>query len=89
MKTICILGAGTYGSYVANAISEKYPHFKILIIEVGNEHIKSEEEIGFLSVLKQGAYKGTNKGRFFGWGGTSSRWGGQLLFFSENDCGTD
>ncbi len=89
MKTICILGAGTYGSYIANALSDKYPGSKISIIEVGNEHIKSENEIGFLSILKQGVYKGTNKGRFFGWGGTSARWGGQLLFFSENDCPND
>ncbi len=82
---ICIIGAGTYGSYLANAILEKYPTANVHLFDVGNSTTQSEKEIGFLSKEKSGRYKATSSGRFFGLGGTSAKWGGQLLFFSKND----
>jgi len=85
-KKICIVGAGTYGSYLANAIQECSPNTSIVLIETGGQLVKSEEEIGFSSLLKEKSYNAASKGRFFGLGGTSAKWGGQLLFFSENDC---
>ncbi len=88
-KTICIAGAGTYGSYLAHIISEKSPETNVLLIETGNSQIKSEVEIGFSSSLKSSKYSAASSGRFFGLGGTSGKWGGQLLFFSENDCSSD
>ncbi|SHF39493.1 hypothetical protein [Flavisolibacter ginsengisoli] len=89
METICILGAGTYGSYLANAISKKFPQSIIKLVEVGDSKTKNEEKAGFLSFVKSGFYDGIKKGRYFGLGGTSARWAGQLLFFSENDCPGD
>lgn len=88
-KTFCIAGAGTYGSYLANALLERYPFAKIILIDVGNKNIKSESEIGFSSSLKENRYNAASSGRFFGLGGTSDKWGGQLLFLSENDCKFD
>jgi hypothetical protein len=88
-KKICIAGVGTYGSYIANAISETYPDFDIILIEVGNNQIQSEAQIGFKSELKGNSYNAAKHGRYFGLGGTSSMWGGQLLFLSENDCPND
>lgn len=85
MKTICVFGAGTYGSYLVNLLSSKFPSSKIILVEVGNEKIKTEKEIGFYSENKQSEYTGARNGRFFGLGGTSTMWGGQLLFFSKND----
>lgn len=84
MYDFCIIGAGTYGSYLANALSKKFPKASIALVEVGDEKIKNEDEIGFRSEVK-GSYKATKLGRYFGLGGTSSRWGGQILFFSERD----
>lgn len=84
-KKIVIVGAGTYGSYLAHCLIEKYPDIRIDLYEVGEEKIKSEEEIGYLSKLKAGIYNAASSGRFFGLGGTSAKWGGQLLFFSKND----
>ena len=82
---ICILGAGTYGSYTVNSVQNKFPAANITVFDVGDKNIKNEEEIGFLSFLKKSTYKGLTHGRFFGWGGASHKWGGQLLMFTEND----
>lgn len=84
-KNICIVGAGTYGSYLAHGLLEKDPSINIKLVEVGNDIIKSESEIGYFSRITKVQYNAASKGRFFGLGGTSSKWGGQLLFFSEND----
>ena len=86
MKKICILGAGTYGSYLANGLTKKYPDVEVMLLEIGNNLIKSEEEIGFCSFNMNEEYMGAKKGRFFGYGGTSAKWGGQLLFYSNLDC---
>lgn len=85
---IIIIGAGTYGSYLAHCITEKYPQANIQLFDVGDSHTKSEKEIGFLSKVK-GLYTASSDGRFFGLGGTSAKWGGQLLFFSKNDFASD
>lgn len=84
-KTFAVLGAGTYGSYTANLLSEVYPHEKIFLFDVGNEYLKTESEIGYLSHIVNAPYKGLQKSRFFGYGGASVKWGGQLLTFSDND----
>lgn len=84
-KEVIIIGAGTYGSYLANCISEKNPDIQIKLFEVGNKKIQSESQIGFFSEVKGSLYKAASDGRFFGFGGTSAKWGGQLLFFSDKD----
>lgn len=89
MKTFCVLGAGTYGSYLCNVLTERFPNDKIVLVEVGNREIKSEEESGFFSSVIKGSYNGAKLGRYFGLGGTSGRWGGQLLFFSKLDFGNN
>ena len=84
-KTFCIAGAGTYGSYAVNAIINKYPSANIILIEVGDDKICTESEIGFLSKVNFANYNASQIGRFFGLGGTSAKWGGQLLFLESND----
>ncbi len=84
-RYICIIGAGTYGSYLANCLLENDSSINIKLIDVGNNNIKSEAEIGFNSKVTNEPYNAASKGRFFGLGGTSAKWGGQLLFLSEND----
>ncbi|WP_294453594.1 hypothetical protein [uncultured Bacteroides sp.] len=82
---IAVLGAGTYGSYVINSIIEKYPSAEITLFDVGDKSVKSEKEIGFYSSLKKAMYKGLTDGRYFGFGGASDKWGGQLLTYTDND----
>lgn len=83
-KHLCIIGCGTYGSYLLRRlIEEKGDEVKITVLEIGDENIKTEEEIGLLSESENS--KASKTGRYFGLGGTSSRWGGQVLFFDERD----
>lgn len=82
---IAVLGAGTYGSYVINSLIEKYPDAHITLFDVGEKGVKSERKIGYYSSLKKAMYKGLTDGRFFGFGGASDKWGGQLLTYTEND----
>lgn len=82
---ICVIGAGTYGSYIINSLQIKYPTAEITLFDVGDSSIKSEKEIGYSSHLKQAIYKGLTDGRWFGFGGASTKWGGQLLTFTSND----
>lgn len=82
---IAVLGAGTYGSYVINSLIQKYPNAHITLFDVGDKTVKNEKEIGFYSSLKKSIYKGLTDGRYFGFGGASAKWGGQLLTYTEND----
>ncbi|GIW68007.1 MAG: hypothetical protein KatS3mg096_875 [Candidatus Parcubacteria bacterium] len=82
---VAVIGAGTYGSYIVNSLLNKFPEIKISLFEVGTWDIKNEGEIGYKSNVINGNYSGLSKGRFFGFGGTSAKWGGQLLTFSERD----
>ena len=84
-QKLAVLGAGTYGSYICNLLSEVYPHESIDLYDVGDEHLKTEEETGFLSHIIEAPYEGLQKARFFGFGGASVKWGGQLLTFGDHD----
>ncbi|WP_179336951.1 hypothetical protein [Winogradskyella ludwigii] len=82
---IAVFGAGAYGCYTIDALIKKFPEAQITLFDVGNSHIKSEKEIGYLTNMLSTYYSGLEKGRFFGLGGATSRWGGQLLTFTKND----
>lgn len=84
-NSIAVLGAGTYGSYVVNALENKEEKTSVTIFDVGNESLKDEDEIGYGTNILGALYTGLKKGRFFGFGGASGKWGGQLLMFSDND----
>jgi GMC oxidoreductase len=83
-KKIVIIGCGTYGSYLLKRLLDQFDaQFDITVIEIGNKNIKTESEIGLdsRSLLSQAP----KSGRYFGLGGTSTRWGGQILFFDKRD----
>ncbi len=81
---VCIIGCGTYGSYLLRCLSEKYGNdIEITVIEIGDEKTKDESEIGLAA--ESGSARAAQQGRYFGLGGTSARWGGQVLFFDERD----
>lgn len=81
---ICIIGCGTYGAYLTRGLVEKFGNdIELTVIEMGNEKTKSESEMGVTA--DSGVARAAEKGRYFGLGGTSARWGGQVLFFDERD----
>lgn len=84
-KDYAVIGAGAYGSYTCKTLSEKYPHETITLYEVGNDKVQDEEEIGYKSNITKAPYSGLKKGRFFSFGGATTKWGGQLLTFTDND----
>ena len=85
MKRIAIVGSGAYASYAASVIYEVHPEYDVHIFEVGDETIKSQDEIGYSSELLNCSYDALTKGRYFGFGGATAKWGGQILTFSDND----
>ncbi len=81
---ICIIGCGTYGAYLLNRLTESFGEkVEIIVVEVGDKNVKNEEEIGITS--RSIFSKASKDGRYFGLGGTSNRWGGQILFFDDRD----
>jgi hypothetical protein len=83
-KKICILGCGTYGSYLLGRFLELADdQLDITVVDIGDRKIKSEKEIGIAS--QSSISNAPHDGRYFGLGGTSARWGGQVLFFDERD----
>lgn len=85
MNKIVIVGSGAYASYAASVIYEVHPEYEVHIFEVGDKTIKSQDEIGFTSELLNCNYDALTKGRYFGFGGATAKWGGQILSFSDND----
>ncbi len=55
----------------------------ITVVEIGNKKTQSEQEIGLDSISENSSV--SKAGRYFGFGGTSARWGGQVLFFDERE----
>ena len=85
MKKIAIVGSGAYASYAASVIYEVHPEYDVHIYEVGDKIIRSQDEIGFCSECTNRPYDALTKGRYFGLGGATAKWGGQILTFSDND----
>ena len=85
MKRIAIIGSGAYGSYAASLINEVHPDWEINIYEVGDWEIRDQDSMGFYSEIIGNPYEALTKGRYFGFGGATAKWGGQILTFSDND----
>jgi hypothetical protein len=82
---IAVIGGGAFGSYIIDALIAKYPEIRITLFEVGGSEIRNEEEIGYKSNILAAPYSGLSKGRYFGFGGATTCWGGQILTFTNND----
>ena len=84
LTKICIIGCGTYGAYLTRGLVEKFGHdIELTVIEMGNTKTKNENEMG-VTADSSVSHAG-ERGRYFGLGGTSARWGGQVLFFDARD----
>lgn len=83
-KRVCVIGCGTLGSYLIRRLLDLHgDDLEIIAVEMGSGRIRNEEEMGVTA--EAGKTNVASLGRYFGLGGTSARWGGQVLFFDERD----
>jgi choline dehydrogenase-like flavoprotein len=81
---ICVIGCGTFGSYLVRRLYERHgTALQLTVIEIGDRRIRSESDIGIETISPHSSV--SRAGRYFGLGGTSARWGGQVLFFDDRD----
>jgi len=80
---ICVIGAGAAGLYLANRLSRA--GLSITVLEAGGATCESGAAIGIEPIFAGSPYRGAEEGRAFGWGGTTSKWGGLLAPYSELD----
>ena len=80
---ICIVGGGTAGVYLAqNFLND---NLNVIVVEMGDLH-SEDAKSAFTepNYLKQ-KYMGSLLGRVSGLGGTSAKWGGQMIPLSDSD----
>lgn len=80
---VCIIGAGAAGLYLAAELSKKEK--SVVLIEAGPIKAIDVSQVGFNPVFVADNYPGATLGRYFGMGGTTSRWGGALVPHTVHD----
>lgn len=81
---ICIVGGGAAGIYLGTRLVKM--GLTVVILEAGGHVCTDGESLGFEAEVDGTSYRGASKGRAFGLGGTTSRWGGLLIPHSKQDC---
>ena len=73
---VCIIGAGAAGAYIARRLVAQGRD--VVVVEAGPPACLPPHEAGFDAEFSPAAYPGAVSGRYFGVGGSTSRWGGLL-----------
>src|ERR1700722_18612096 len=84
---VCVIGAGAAGLYMASRMARQ--GVAVTLVEAGGSTCGSGQSAGIESVFSASYYRGAVEGRAFGWGGSTSRWGGLLVPHSELDIRRD
>ncbi|MCX7177142.1 MAG: GMC oxidoreductase [Proteobacteria bacterium] len=80
---VCVIGAGAAGLYLAHRLSRD--GLRVIVLEAGGATCGSGASLGIESIFSASPYPGAMEGRAFGWGGSTSRWGGLLVPHSDLD----
>lgn len=80
---VCIIGAGAAGAFLARALVAQGRD--VVVLEAGPPTCLPPHEAGFDAEFSPAAYPGAVSGRYFGVGGSTSRWGGLLAPHSKFD----
>lgn len=83
----CVIGGGAAGIYLATELSRN--GCDVVLLEAGPRRCVDAETIGLGALFDGPDYRGATAGRFFGLGGSTSRWGGQLVPHSHHDVRQD
>ncbi len=81
---VCIVGAGAAGIYLAVALASR--GVDVVLLEAGGPRSEDAAAIGFAAQFDAEVYPGATAGRFFGLGGSTSRWGGLLIPHTRLDA---
>lgn len=77
---ICIIGGGLVGSYSCLVARIKNPNALITVIEIGPPKVGlARKDLELVPRFEKRIYQGASGSRYFGLGGTSSLWSGQLI----------
>jgi choline dehydrogenase-like flavoprotein len=80
---VCVVGAGIAGLVLARKLA--LAGIDVVVLEAGGRSIEESGQRLFAeAALKGQPHVGTTEGRFRVFGGTSLRWGGQVLSMGEN-----
>jgi choline dehydrogenase-like flavoprotein len=79
---VCILGAGIAGLILAHRLAARGLHVHLL--EAGGLTLEPRSQSLYDSEFPRDTHTGTTQGRFRTFGGSSTRWGGQLLPYTPD-----
>jgi hypothetical protein len=80
----CIIGAGAIGIYTAIQLSKK--KIKVSLVEAGDNNLFYDSySLGFGAKFSSNIYNGAISGRYYGLGGSTSRWAGLLTPYCSYD----
>lgn len=80
---VCVIGAGAVGIYLAVQLAGR--GVDVILVEAGNSICSDASSTGFEAHFPNEPYPGATIGRFFGLGGSTSRWGGLLMPHTKHD----
>jgi choline dehydrogenase-like flavoprotein len=84
---VCIVGAGAAGLYLASRLARA--GVRVVVLEAGGTAATPGADIGIEAVFDAAVYGGAVEGRAFGWGGSTARWGGVVIPYSDLDLRED
>ena len=80
---ICIVGAGAAGILLANELAGNGK--QVLVLEGGGPAVEESSQEPYRSEVLSHRHDGVHIGRFRAKGGTTTRWGGQILELDDLD----
>ncbi len=81
-SAICIAGAGVAGLVLATAVADA--GLDVVLLEAGGRHGEDRSQEIYDADMAGTKHAGTTVGRFRVFGGSSTRWGGQLLPYTAD-----
>ncbi len=79
---ICIVGGGVAGLILARRLAAGGK--RVMVLEAGGLEFEERSQALYAAEMTAENHRGSTEGRFRTFGGSSTRWGGQLLPFTED-----